>query len=289
MTKPKRKISLEDVRKIPGGLVMAQALNPKNRYIGGTPEQSRNQYWRQDPEMYIITDSIANEYNLNGDLLRARLNAEGFTDARIDAINSYIKAGLSPQELNSVLDRNTGEGYANREQAPIYSTKYYGLDDMGDYLDKGRASLINERWGDWYVTNEHGRQTHAAAGNTVKDNIGLMASGLRMFRDKAKQDFPNTSESDLDRYAAAYYNRGAAGGKQWVKNGAKGYNIKRSLKEAGGSIHIKPSKHGTFTAAASRHGMGVQAFASRVLANKENYSPAMVKKANFARNASKWH
>lgn len=53
-------------------------------------------------------------------------------------------------------------------------------------------------------------------------------------------------------------------------------------------IHIKPSKRGTFTAAAKRHGAGVQEFASRVLANKENYSPAMVKKANFARNASKW-
>lgn len=58
---------------------------------------------------------------------------------------------------------------------------------------------------------------------------------------------------------------------------------------SGGSIHIDPNKKGTFTAAASRHGMGVQAFASKVLANKENYSPAMVKKANFARNASKWH
>lgn len=57
----------------------------------------------------------------------------------------------------------------------------------------------------------------------------------------------------------------------------------------GGSIHIKPSKRGTFTAAAKKYGMGVQEFASKVLANKDSYSPAMVKKANFARNASKWH
>jgi hypothetical protein len=56
----------------------------------------------------------------------------------------------------------------------------------------------------------------------------------------------------------------------------------------GGKIHIKPSKRGTFTAAAKRHGKSVQSFASQVLANKEDYSPAMVKKANFARNASKW-
>ena len=58
---------------------------------------------------------------------------------------------------------------------------------------------------------------------------------------------------------------------------------------SGGRIHIKPSKRGTFTAAAKKHGKSVQAFASQVLANKENYSPAMVKKANFARNAAKWH
>lgn len=54
-------------------------------------------------------------------------------------------------------------------------------------------------------------------------------------------------------------------------------------------IHIKKSKEGTFTAAANKHGESVQGFASKVLNNKENYSPAMVKKANFARNASKWN
>lgn len=57
----------------------------------------------------------------------------------------------------------------------------------------------------------------------------------------------------------------------------------------GGTIHIDKNKRGTFTAAASRHGKSVQEFASQVLANPENYSPAMRKKANFARNAAKWH
>lgn len=57
----------------------------------------------------------------------------------------------------------------------------------------------------------------------------------------------------------------------------------------GGKIHIAPSKRGTFTAAAKKHGKSVQAFASQVLAHPENYSPAMRKKANFARNAAKWH
>ena len=57
----------------------------------------------------------------------------------------------------------------------------------------------------------------------------------------------------------------------------------------GGPIHIAKNKRGTFTAAATKHGMGVQEFASHVLSNKDKYSTAMVKKANFARNASKWN
>jgi hypothetical protein len=44
----------------------------------------------------------------------------------------------------------------------------------------------------------------------------------------------------------------------------------------GGGIHIEPSKRGTFTAAATKHGMGVQEFA--------DFSPLMRRKANFARN-----
>ncbi len=57
----------------------------------------------------------------------------------------------------------------------------------------------------------------------------------------------------------------------------------------GGSIHIDPSKKGTFTTAAKKHHKSVQEFASQVLSNKQNYSSAMVKKANFAKNASKFH
>lgn len=56
----------------------------------------------------------------------------------------------------------------------------------------------------------------------------------------------------------------------------------------GGDINIKPSKRGTFTAAAKQRGYGVQEFANKVLNNKENYSEAMRKKAQFAHNAAQW-
>lgn len=53
-------------------------------------------------------------------------------------------------------------------------------------------------------------------------------------------------------------------------------------------IKIKPSKKGTFKAAAKKAGKSVQAEAASVL-NSKTASPAMKKKANFARNAAKWN
>lgn len=58
---------------------------------------------------------------------------------------------------------------------------------------------------------------------------------------------------------------------------------------SGKDIRIKKSKRGTFTKAAKQHDMSVQSFANRVLRNPSKYSAAMRKKANFARNASKWN
>lgn len=55
-----------------------------------------------------------------------------------------------------------------------------------------------------------------------------------------------------------------------------------------GGMYINPANKGKFTTSAKRAGMGVQEFASHVLANREDYSPTQVKRANFARNASKW-
>ena len=52
----------------------------------------------------------------------------------------------------------------------------------------------------------------------------------------------------------------------------------------GGRIEIDPKNKGKFTAKAKAKGKGVQEYASQVMANKENYSPATVKQANFARN-----
>lgn len=56
---------------------------------------------------------------------------------------------------------------------------------------------------------------------------------------------------------------------------------------AGSGIHIKPANRGKFTASA-RAGESTQAHASRVL-NNPRASKKEKMRANFARNARKWH
>ena len=62
-----------------------------------------------------------------------------------------------------------------------------------------------------------------------------------------------------------------------LENGAR-----REYKNGG--VYIAPSKRGTLTAEATKHGMSPMAFAHKVMANKDNYSSKMVRKANFAIN-----
>lgn len=51
-------------------------------------------------------------------------------------------------------------------------------------------------------------------------------------------------------------------------------------------IHIRESRRGTFTAAATKHHMDPGAFAAHVLADPGDFSPKMRKKAEFVKNIS---
>lgn len=68
---------------------------------------------------------------------------------------------------------------------------------------------------------------------------------------------------------------------------SSGLKLKEAYMKRGG-IHIKPENKGKFTASAKKAGMSVQGYASKIMANKEKYSPTLVKRANFAKNAAKW-
>lgn len=177
------------------------------------------------------------------------------------------------------------------------------LTSEGDYSTK-RYWELNGKPKDFDEAKKLGMYTYDSSDNSYHANtIAWGDDGIGYFM--------KPKHHDTVKYELDWFNNGIVteeGGRQHKASGddlkeweefRKNYDIdttgnfykyipKQSY-SSGGKIHIKPSKRGTFTAAAKQHGKSVQAFASQVLAHKENYSPAMVKKANFARNAAKWH
>ena len=189
-------------------------MKPK-RYIGGSPEQARQQFWDQDSILRNAIDSISAAYGLYNGALMNRLNREGFVDKTIKLINN-----------TSAINQHKYFGRELLQNTEYSGPKDFGLDDGVTMINDGRVKLINENWYDEDFTNEKGRLTHGSTGATVSDNIGIKAATLKYFTDQAKKDYPNISDYEAARYGQAYYNRGVQGGRDWVKSGAKGYRFK---------------------------------------------------------------
>ena len=110
----------------------------------------------------------------------------------------------------------------------------------------------------------------------------------------------NTTAGGWNLKPGAKYKGGGStfSGNAWYKDGGTNNPGFRALPDyvqsqilsnmAYGGIQLDPAKKGTFKAQATRMGMGVQQAASSILnAPEGKYSPAMRKKANFAKNFAK--
>lgn len=163
----------------------------------------------------------------------------------------------------------------------------------------GKQNLVEQgetRWDDYVFSDRlkipKGFDKEYLIGN-LKNKTYADASKL-LSKESKERPFDTISKNGRDAMLGRL--RGAQEDQKLIDSADAAMNEIFELNELGdviyaegGGIHIKPSKRGTFTAAAKKHGKSVQGFASQVLANKSNYSPAMVKKANFAKNASKWN
>ena len=159
-------------------------------------------------------------------------------------------------------------GYSGRVHVPHHAMIYNGVDSKGEptfnYSNGGMP---------YTIPNEFTGKV---------DTVGGYGVG-KYYPDAVAKDKEHLWDVNVYRYTGTPQDS-AMWTNEWLQKYGTGAEF-----SSGGKIHIDPSKKGTFTAAASKHGKSVQAFASQVLAHKENYSPAMVRKANFARNSAKWH
>lgn len=231
------------------------------------------------PEMSIAKNGgmfiMENGGKLPEPVLRTRLESHMSSEEAQDYIDQYGSGGYVVKRSN---DR---KGKTHVVIGPDGTKKYFGDSKLGQHPnDPERKKAFYARHKHNLANNPYFR---AFARKTWEEG-GMMID-----------EYANGGEM-IKRADGTYSKRGlwdniranAGSGK---KPTPEMLEQERKIKEqyAEGGIYIKPSKRGTFTAAATKHGKSVQAFASQVLANKENYSPAMVKKANFARNAAKWH
>lgn len=224
---------------------------------------------------------------------------EGGVDVVADAIGEAKGLDLRKykSELNDLASRKM-EAASNDDLLDLYNDihhlKHVGVHDLtgGSYLTDAIGGLNKNAiaFGKGFASTGSPWGGAAFAAVNLIGQIGGFFRKRNQVKHLNRQiDFTNARQDA--NFANAAANVDQTNDEAMFENYIKGYDYNDGsyFGAYGGPIHIADSKKGTFTAAANRHGMGVQEFASKVLANKEDYSPAMVKKANFARNASHWH
>lgn len=213
-----------------------------------------------------------------------------FENKFIDENKELVHAGGYPYAL--YIDGTNGNIYYKAWDLNDYTEDSSRLGQKGS-LERKFKSIGSK------VLDVVGSPTVITTGFQPVTNLGAYfgynlpnANFQDLFQDYNKdldiKDYPSNIGAELD-----YFMEGKGLHREKINNKyvytLPEITVTRNKKSNGGSIHITPSKRGTFTTAATKHGMGVQEFAAKVLRNKDFYSPAMVKKANFARNASKWN
>ena len=232
----------------------------------------------------------------------------GFTLDTMVPVTSMRDISSNPTSLlNPVINYRIGihtpEGYIRRSPEDIFDYYKSALDanyfnnyfkEYDDFLN----NYLNEHaeGGSLYEDNQNGVTSYEQLKYLLKNLLD------QEYIDKLKQqaayndyisDYEDNPQYDnvqnylVDKLSNNYYG-------DVDLNNMEREIIREALAQdpstfdKGGKIHIKEKNKGKFSAAAKRAGMSTQAYASHVLANKNRYSPTLVKRANFARNASKW-
>lgn len=258
-TKPMDTFTYGDVIKVPKNKVSL---------ISGDPQELL--FAQQNGINAITTDDLLQAYN---DVIKS---TKSIKQGRF----SLVKQNWSPyakksnEVLRSRFKSPTVDDYKFMDYVfnPKYRSEVYPIEE-----DLFNLAINDAKFGEIFgnSTNRGYLEDKSRWGNVIYDPSPSIEAQFRKAKgiDLRKYIPINTSNRYLG-YVSDY---------DW----ANGINFSYTRGKDSG-IYIKPSKRGTFTAAAKKRGMSVQSFASKVLNNPSNYSKAMRKKAQFAKNASKF-
>lgn len=176
------------------------------------------------------------------------------------SVGSGLIGGLTNRMFGSKLNQEN----INQVKGNISSTAntYFGgsADDLMSQLS-GASMLGNINRSD---IGKDGWFSHKAKNLTNKLRAQAEAANTRLYNN-FNQAADVTNEN---QFLQSMYNVEAFGGPLFKEGG----------------IMIKKENRGKFTESANRANMSVQEYARHILANKEDYSPTLIKRANFARN-----
>lgn len=227
----------------------------------------------------------------NAELRRQRQEAQSFADRSVE---NNIE-NIANEQMNNMLANYAALGGPLHTHGADWTNGITIIDNGGTHeqnpfegvpmgiADDGQPNLVEE--GE-VIFNDYVYSNRLRVPKAVREKYKLRGVKDMTFADAAKKAQKESEERPNDPISQ----RGLEDimNKLMIEQETLREQRQSRKYAEGGDIHIKPSKRGTFTAAASKHDMGVQEFASKVLANPDNYSPAMRKKAQFAKNASKW-
>lgn len=169
---------------------------------------------------------------------------------------------------------STKKGYTPAELA-----KQYELNKYKAILADPNADQYQKRTAEMMMNNNKFKLAQLALAQEAKKGFpqgipqaAMMALPPEMAEQLQGMQEPQGMEQSPE--AMEYQKRGGStfSGNAWYQQGG---------------IHLDPAKKGTFKAQATRMGMSTQEAAAHILANKDEYSPEMVKKAVFAHNFAK--
>jgi hypothetical protein len=168
----------------------------------------------------------------------------------------------------------TKKGYTPAELA-----KQYELNKYKAILEDPNADQYQKRTAEMMMNNNKFKLAQLALAQESKKGFpqGIPQAAMMALPPELVEQLRGMQEQpgmEQEPEAAEYAKKGGStfSGNAWYQQGG---------------IHIDPAKKGTFKAQATRMGMGTQEAAAHILANKDQYSPEMVKKAVFAHNFAK--
>lgn len=193
---------------------------------------------------------------------------------------TFIYSDTKSMKLKGQALAQFGKSAATKKgYTPAELAKQYELNKYKAVLDDPNADQYQKRTAEMMMNNNKFKLAQLALAQEGKKGFpqGIPQAAMMALPPEMAEQLRGMQEQpgmEQQPEAAEYAKKGGStfSGNAWYQQGG---------------IHIDPAKKGTFKAQATRMGMGTQEAAAHILANKDQYSPEMVKKAVFAHNFAK--